>query len=291
MSFVVLAGAALADAEYFAVSGHLGHVSETAATQRALRELPGALDAVVSLGGESFLVYILTGDRITNVLPHNKCAAGSGEFFVQQIGRMGLDMEEARRPSDSRSRARSSRWPRAARSTASRTSPTSSTGMRPRRRHPRPCTSGRPVRRSSIPTFAWPCSRGIPATTSRPDSSMRSPPTWKLPVMGPLGPTVRSLALRAAGASAVRPFTPCRLAGGGRVVRSNGEQVPLDDPRVKSYFPNFSPYHARALGMAVRWLGLHAGDVAPLDRDQVERGLQHASGRECLPLPITPETY
>jgi hypothetical protein len=28
-------------------------------------------------------------------LSHNKCAAGSGEFFVQLIGRMGLDIEEA----------------------------------------------------------------------------------------------------------------------------------------------------------------------------------------------------
>ncbi len=32
---------------------------------------------------------------ITRVLSHNKCAAGSGEFFVQQVGRMGLDIDEA----------------------------------------------------------------------------------------------------------------------------------------------------------------------------------------------------
>ena len=59
----------------------------------------GGFDAVVSLGGESFLVYILADGRIANVLSHNKCAAGSGEFFVQQIGRMGLDLEEAIRRS------------------------------------------------------------------------------------------------------------------------------------------------------------------------------------------------
>ncbi|MEK7221696.1 MAG: BadF/BadG/BcrA/BcrD ATPase family protein, partial [Nitrospirota bacterium] len=46
-------------------------------------------------GGESFLVYLLVKGKITHVLSHNKCAAGSGEFFVQQIGRMGLDMDEA----------------------------------------------------------------------------------------------------------------------------------------------------------------------------------------------------
>jgi len=82
-------------ADYFGVSGHLGHISEAAAIQRALIELKSDFDAVVSLGGEAFLVYIVADGRISNVLSHNKCAAGSGEFFVQQIGRMGLGMEEA----------------------------------------------------------------------------------------------------------------------------------------------------------------------------------------------------
>ena len=91
----ILASDDFANAEYFGVSGHLGHFSEVTAIQRALREVSGPLDAVVSLGGESFLVYLLTDGKITNVLSHNKCAAGSGEFFVQQIGRMGLTIEDA----------------------------------------------------------------------------------------------------------------------------------------------------------------------------------------------------
>ena len=92
----VIAGAEFSDAEYFGVSGHLGHISEVAAIQRALRELPGEFDAVASLGGESFLAYILgDGNRVSHIMSHNKCAAGSGEFFVQQIGRMGLGIEEA----------------------------------------------------------------------------------------------------------------------------------------------------------------------------------------------------
>ena len=37
----LLAGAEFADAEFFGVSGHLGHISEVAAIQRALRELDG----------------------------------------------------------------------------------------------------------------------------------------------------------------------------------------------------------------------------------------------------------
>ena len=84
-----------ADADYFGVSGHLGHISEVAAIQRALLEVQTDFDAVVSLGGESFLVYLVVDRTISNVLSHNKCAAGSGEFFVQQIGRMGLGMDEA----------------------------------------------------------------------------------------------------------------------------------------------------------------------------------------------------
>ena len=50
-----------ADADYFGVSGHLGHISEVAAIQRALREVKSDFDAVVSLGGESFLVYMVAG--------------------------------------------------------------------------------------------------------------------------------------------------------------------------------------------------------------------------------------
>lgn len=91
----VLTRPEFADAEYFGVSGQLGHVSEVAAVQRALREVDEIFDAVASLGGESFLVYLLMDGKITNVVSHNKCAAGSGEFFVQQIGRMGLGLEEA----------------------------------------------------------------------------------------------------------------------------------------------------------------------------------------------------
>jgi predicted CoA-substrate-specific enzyme activase len=95
----LIAGPEFADAEAFGVAGHLGHIPEVAAIQRALRETAGGFDAVASLGGESFLVYILADGKIAHVLSHNKCAAGSGEFFVQQIGRMGLDLEEAIRRS------------------------------------------------------------------------------------------------------------------------------------------------------------------------------------------------
>jgi predicted nucleotide-binding protein (sugar kinase/HSP70/actin superfamily) len=86
--------------------------------------------------------------------------------------------------------------------------------------------------------------------------------------------------------AAAEPFIPCRLVRGGSVVRSNGERVALTDPRVNIVFPNFSQTHTQTLAMVARWLGLHPGPVRPLDAGQLERGLRHTSGRECLPLPV-----
>jgi predicted CoA-substrate-specific enzyme activase len=91
---------------------------------------------------------------------------------------------------------------------------------------------------------------------------------------------------RVTDAAGRRPFSPARLAGHGQVVCSNGEHVALTDPRVRLYLPNFSQYHTESLALAMRWLGLHPGTVEPLTRIQLERGLRHTSGRECLPLPL-----
>ena len=52
--------------------------------------------AVVSAGGETFMVYKLDNNgRISNVLTGNKCASGTGEFFLQQLRRMNVSLEEA----------------------------------------------------------------------------------------------------------------------------------------------------------------------------------------------------
>ncbi len=54
--------------------------------------------AIVSAGGETFMAYVLNkSGRISNVLTGNKCASGTGEFFLQQIRRMGVSLEEAAR--------------------------------------------------------------------------------------------------------------------------------------------------------------------------------------------------
>ncbi|MFH0821589.1 MAG: acyl-CoA dehydratase activase [Pseudomonadota bacterium] len=50
---------------------------------------------VVSAGGETFLVYHLDEDgRIQAIQTGNKCASGTGEFFLQQIGRMNLTLDD-----------------------------------------------------------------------------------------------------------------------------------------------------------------------------------------------------
>lgn len=54
--------------------------------------------AVVSAGGETFMVYVMNSSgRIANVLTGNKCASGTGEFFLQQLRRMNVSLEEAAR--------------------------------------------------------------------------------------------------------------------------------------------------------------------------------------------------
>lgn len=50
---------------------------------------------IASLGSESFLVYNLNSNGgVDNVITGNKCASGTGEFFLQQIGRMDLTVSD-----------------------------------------------------------------------------------------------------------------------------------------------------------------------------------------------------
>ncbi len=77
----------------------LSTISEPDAVESALHYLNGSgrgIDAVVSAGGENFLVYILGKDgRICAVKTGNKCASGTGEFFLQQLRRIDLSLDEA----------------------------------------------------------------------------------------------------------------------------------------------------------------------------------------------------
>jgi len=51
-------------------------------------------DILLSLGGETFSVFPLREGKVRNIISSSKCAAGTGEFIVQQFQRMGLSLEE-----------------------------------------------------------------------------------------------------------------------------------------------------------------------------------------------------
>ncbi len=75
-------------------------ISEPEAVEHALEYLRGrhdkTYDAVVSAGGETFVVYALDrAQKVSGISTGNKCASGTGEFFLQQIRRMDLGVEQA----------------------------------------------------------------------------------------------------------------------------------------------------------------------------------------------------
>ncbi len=78
---------------------NLTSIPEPEAVEYAYRFVkpPGvSCPAVVSAGGETFMVYVLNRlGQISNVLTGNKCASGTGEFFLQQLRRMDVSLEEA----------------------------------------------------------------------------------------------------------------------------------------------------------------------------------------------------
>lgn len=75
----------------------LPSISEPQAIEAALRDseiVRKGCRTVLSAGGETFMAYLLDSDgRVETVHTGNKCASGTGEFLVQQLGRMGLDLQ------------------------------------------------------------------------------------------------------------------------------------------------------------------------------------------------------
>lgn len=95
-----------AEIQHIAITGrkfrqwlNLSSIPEPTAVEYAYRYLkPTDINcpAVISAGGETFMVYNLGPDgRIANVSTGNKCAAGTGEFFLQQLRRMNISLPEA----------------------------------------------------------------------------------------------------------------------------------------------------------------------------------------------------
>ena len=78
---------------------NLETISEPRAVEIALKFVnkeQKSYNAIISAGGETFMVYQLdkTG-KISKVFTGNKCASGTGEFFIQQTRRMGVSINEA----------------------------------------------------------------------------------------------------------------------------------------------------------------------------------------------------
>jgi len=70
----------------------LPYLPESICLETALDHLGLRPDLVLSLGGESFIVYCMGDGAVRRMISSNRCAAGSGEFLVQQFGRMNLDL-------------------------------------------------------------------------------------------------------------------------------------------------------------------------------------------------------
>jgi predicted CoA-substrate-specific enzyme activase len=75
----------------------LPYRSETECIEEALAFHDIKPDILLSLGGETFSVYPMRDGTIRNVISTSKCAAGTGEFIVQQLQRMGLSLHEGLR--------------------------------------------------------------------------------------------------------------------------------------------------------------------------------------------------
>lgn len=77
----------------------LSSISEPEAIENAysfLKKSYGEADYISCAGGETFTTYqIDSSNKIINIFTGNKCASGTGEFFLQQIKRMGISLPEA----------------------------------------------------------------------------------------------------------------------------------------------------------------------------------------------------
>lgn len=98
----------IADYRYGTITGrkfrdsiNLPSITEPEAVENALEYLRQSGDtvpysAIASLGAENFIVYLLDKNgSITSIEAGNKCASGTGEFFLQQIRRMDTEIGDA----------------------------------------------------------------------------------------------------------------------------------------------------------------------------------------------------
>ncbi len=70
----------------------LPYRSETQCLEKAVVHLGLDPDILLSLGGETFSIYPMRDNVVKNIIATSKCAAGTGEFIVQQFQRMGMSL-------------------------------------------------------------------------------------------------------------------------------------------------------------------------------------------------------
>ncbi|MBN1801164.1 MAG: hypothetical protein JW891_06625 [Candidatus Lokiarchaeota archaeon] len=73
---------------------NLPYFSEAECLEKALVYYDLKPDMLLSLGGETFSVFPIKNGVIKNIISTTKCAAGTGEFIVQQLQRMGLTLDQ-----------------------------------------------------------------------------------------------------------------------------------------------------------------------------------------------------
>ena len=73
---------------------NLPYKSEVECLEKALSFYNLKPDILLSLGGETFSVFPMKDGIIKNIISTTKCAAGTGEFIIQQLQRMGMTIEE-----------------------------------------------------------------------------------------------------------------------------------------------------------------------------------------------------
>ncbi len=75
---------------------NIASIPESEAVELSAEYLQLNTDIIISGGAENLIVYQLDKNRkISKCMTGNKCASGTGEFFLQQIKRMDLSVEEA----------------------------------------------------------------------------------------------------------------------------------------------------------------------------------------------------
>ena len=70
------------------------YYSEVECFEKALSYNNLKPDLLLSLGGEPFSIYTMKNGVVKNIISTSKCAAGTGEFIVQQLERMGLSIKQ-----------------------------------------------------------------------------------------------------------------------------------------------------------------------------------------------------